>query len=621
MRGEFGPGVRTGTAAHDDTDYGWGFVYRGNLTSSTSFGSTTTSQYETTGVPVCGRNAAGTVVTSAPSAAAGYSLPGVTTPNSNSALSTTLSYNSLWQVTNVLSPNGATSTTTYDTWGRPTQSTIPDGAQTNYTYTYYVYPTGGPNQQTAALVTETGTIWKRTTLDGFGRVTKVENGNGATTTTPVSQVDTQYAPCGCSPLGKMYRVSMPYAGGGSPSAWTTYAYDERGRTTSVTSPDGTVTSYVYNANQTEILDASAWKNQTMDALGNLINLLEPDTPNGYNNSTTYSYNGLNQLTNVTMATASGTQTRTFAYTGLDMTSTTNPENGTVTYTYDGAHHVLSKTDAIGQQIQYSYDLYGRRTGEYYYHFVGGSLTLDPNQTVLYYYDSNPFEPTFSTNAQGRLAAVSMNGSWHEEYNYTTSGRVQNQRLEIAGYNYDASYAWDHEGRLTTQQWPSNLSPSTGPQYQYQYDNMGRVGSLQASGSPVATASYGVANELLGLTYFGVTETRTYNSQFQLTRQTVWGAMDMQYLYPTGANNGRISSSIDGILGETVKYTYDSLHHLSGAAATSGWSQSFAYDGFGNLTSKSAVGPYPLYSASFDPATNRQVGGLRCQWQSDVERHV
>ena len=34
----------------------------------------------------------------------------------------------------------------------------------------------------------------------------------------------------------------------------------------------------------------------------------------------------------------GTQTRTFAYTGADMTSATNPENGTVTYQYDGAHH-------------------------------------------------------------------------------------------------------------------------------------------------------------------------------------------------------------------------------------------------------------------------------------------
>ena len=36
-----------------------------------------------------------------------------------------------------------------------------------------------------------------------------------------------------------------------------------------------------------------------------------------------------------------------------MTRATNPENGSVFYTYDGAHHVLSKTDAIGQQTQYS----------------------------------------------------------------------------------------------------------------------------------------------------------------------------------------------------------------------------------------------------------------------------
>jgi hypothetical protein len=52
--------------------------------------------------------------------------------------------------------------------------------------------------------------WKRTTMDGFGRVTRVESGNGAVTNAAVSQVDTQYAPCGCSPLGKMWRVSLPY---------------------------------------------------------------------------------------------------------------------------------------------------------------------------------------------------------------------------------------------------------------------------------------------------------------------------------------------------------------------------------------------------------------------------
>jgi len=33
----------------------------------------------------------------------------------------------------------------------------------------------------------------------------------------------------------------------------------------------------------------------------------------------------------------------------------------VTYTYDGAHHVLSRTDAKGQRATYSYDSYGRLT--------------------------------------------------------------------------------------------------------------------------------------------------------------------------------------------------------------------------------------------------------------------
>jgi hypothetical protein len=39
------------------------------------------------------------------------------------------------------------------------------------------------------------------------RTTRVQTGNGGTI---VSTVDTQYAPCACSPLGKMSAVSQPY---------------------------------------------------------------------------------------------------------------------------------------------------------------------------------------------------------------------------------------------------------------------------------------------------------------------------------------------------------------------------------------------------------------------------
>ena len=39
--------------------------------------------------------------------------------------------------------------------------------------------------------------------------------------------------------------------------------------------------------------------------------------------------------------------------------------------------------------------------------------------------------------------------------------------------------------------------------------------------------------------------------------------------------------------ETVNYTYDSLNRMI-AAAGSGWSESYAYDGFGNLTAKAGT---------------------------------
>jgi RHS repeat-associated protein len=60
-----------------------------------------------------------------------------------------------------------------------------------------------------------------------------------------------------------------------------------------------------------------------------------------------------------------------------------------------------------------------------------------------------------------------------------------------------------------------------------------------------------------------------------------------------------------VTGETLTYGYDRLNRLSGVSGT--WSQTYTYDGFGNLTGKSAVGAYPAMNASFDPLTNRQNG--------------
>ena len=85
---------------------------------------------------------------------------------------------------------------------------------------------------------------------------KVETGYQTSTApsitrTTVSVVDTLYTPCGCSPLGKTWKVSLPHAPGGT-VYWTEYVYD---------------------------------------ALGNLIKVTEPNPAGGDNLETTYTYSG------------------------------------------------------------------------------------------------------------------------------------------------------------------------------------------------------------------------------------------------------------------------------------------------------------------------------------------
>jgi RHS repeat-associated protein len=155
--------------------------------------------------------------------------------------------------------------------------------------------------------------------------------------------------------------------------------------------------------------------------------------------------------------------------------------------------------------------------------------------------------------------------------------------------------------------------ATGPKFTYGFDAMGRVnGITDTSSGGGGSAAYGVAGEILSLSYFGMGETRTYNSMFQMTRQTVTNfasnVMDMQYVYTSGANNGRIAKSIDGVNGETVDYTYDVWNRLiqaqtEGSAGVQ-WGQSYTYDGFGNMTAKGVTkGSAPTFSTTINPATN------------------
>jgi hypothetical protein len=476
-----------------------------------------------------------------------------------------------------------------------------------------------------------------------------------TPSTPVARresiVQTQYTPCGCSPLGKLSKQSRPYKPG-DPTYWTAYTYDGLGRMLSVLAPDGgSTTTYSYLANTVTVSDpAGKWKKFTTDAFDNLTTVVEPDVSQTNTNNqatTTYSYDALNHLIGVSMPRRMPggnvvTQARTFNYlVGNAITaylqSATNPENGTVSYIYNYPDGTLAgKTDAKGTTLLYQRDAYGRVTQlQQHNPRDSNGQPVPPTPIRTYTYDTNPVDNTFSQHAWGRLTTVQYNvpslsntldNNEHEidftgdavieMYSYSTPGQVVSKRLRVTRADtlnenltadLNGSWAYNNEGKLTGVNYPGdpngNYAP---PSYSYSYDGMGRLAGMTETAPTSLTLVSGVTYNAAGQMTTGL-DARTYNSMGQLTNINA-GSLNITYNYSATQNNGKINSQVDNLTGEQVTYAYDSLSRLISAQAGSSWGQGFGYDPFGNLTDKTVLaGSVPTLHVVPDPWTNHMGG--------------
>jgi YD repeat-containing protein len=182
-----------------------------------------------------------------------------------------------------------------------------------------------------------------------------------------------------------------------------------GRTLSVTQPDGARTTYSYSGNQSTVTDpAGNWKTFTSDVLGNLTTVVEPDPANRPSGTlaTNYTYDWMNHVSQVSMSRAGTTQTRTFVYNNAGLlTSATNPENGTVTYTYNADNTLNTKQDAKGQVKLYAYN--HQRLGEIWTYPNGQNNPEDVCQRVTYGWDGS-WNPNYFWHGYdvGRLTGAS-----------------------------------------------------------------------------------------------------------------------------------------------------------------------------------------------------------------------
>jgi len=476
--------------------------------------------------------------------------------------------------------NSTTTSYSYDDMLRPIGTTATNGgtvvASTTNTYSGSSLP---ETITTTVTATPSPSQVSTKVLDGLGRVSTALAPNGAAVATTYDS------------RGRVLSVTNPYiSGSGSTVYQTTYAYDAFNRTTVTTNPDQTIEYWCYDGvvfNQPSSAchahvgsqigtwvdhtdeNGNDWQS-TNDGLGRLIEVAEP---NGVQIAPTmetdYGYDVLNNLLSVTQwggaSGSSGARTRSFIYDSLSrLQSATNPETGTISYTYDGNGNVTTKTSpAVNstsgtQTIGYCYDALNRMT----YKFYSGTFSCaNPSgYAASFSYDTSI---AGATNVLGRLTDEKANtdGTLTAErvlYQYDSMGRLKGEEQFPYSPNttaYNFLYNYDLAGNETCANngiaTPSSSNTCTSfPEdsssigWQYSYDSAGHLQQAASTILPsVMTNSPSALLQAIG------TNPASYdpmghlvNAQFGFIPSANTAAIQLVRQYD---NRGRFISEVDG----------------------------------------------------------------------------
>jgi RHS repeat-associated protein len=331
-------------------------------------------------------------------------------------------------------------------------------------------------------------------------------------------------------------------------------------------------------------------------------------------SYTYDTNG-NRLTEI-----DPTGTITYTYNNAaEVLSRTNQLGGVTTHTYDGPGNLLTTTNALGKTTTLTYDGQGlpltvtdaRGKVTTFAYDAGGNLitrTDALNHTTQFAYDARG-RLTSTTNALGHI----------KTFGYDVFGRVnlvtQADGTTI-GYEYDlagrrtamtdakgnrSTFAYDGAYRLTSQTDAANQTTS------YSYDAMSNVISATDALLRVTNYDYDEFNRLMKITHPPATagatrlfETLTYDDGGNVTRRVDTAGRTTNYVYD---DVNRVISTTDAA-NQTTSFEYDALSRMTSLVDAINQRYRFNYDALGRLK-KMHRGP-DVMSFTYDPVGNRKT---------------
>jgi RHS repeat-associated protein len=523
---------------------------------------------------------------------------------------------------------------------RPKSSTDQESNTTNFTYNAQT------SMESSLLFSSASTSDGLTTVDGLGRV-QVSQVKESPSSSTYDSVETDY-----DAVGNLARKTLPYAAGAgvtnSSAPATSTRHDALRRKTQVTDSEfpqqKIALTYIQNDTYRTLSPAPSGENTKRkqfeyDALGRLTSVCEVTSMTGsgscaQNSSatgywTTYTYDVLNDLIGVTQnAQSSGSQqTRTYAYDALGrMTSETNPESGTTTYTYDtdttcgitSKGDLVKKIDAVGNTKCYAYDSLHRPTSVTY---SGPYSSKTPNKYFVY--DAATVNGVAMTNVKSRMAeaytATSSTGTKITDVGLSYSARgevsdVYESTPNSGGYYHTNATYWAN-GALDVLTATYGTNSITGlPSFTYGPDGEGRTNTVSASTgqNPVTGTTYNVAS-LATKVSLGSSDSDSFTYDPDTNRMT-------QYEFTVDGQNviGKLTWNPIGTLEDLVvtdpffsggnqscAYSHDDLMRIASVNCGSAWSQTFTYDGFGNIQKSGTVSFQPTYSYLTNQMT--QVG--------------
>lgn len=481
--------------------------------------------------------------------------------------------------------NGAgtsTTTFTYDSLGNVLTVVAPGNDADGAVTTTLNYTTDGAYSQSAKIgqplaITDNLNHITHLRYDSQGRRTSVTDALGNETTFTFNLVGqlltTTFPATGQTGSGNSHSTNA-YLYVGGPLTSTTFYTESNTQIWQVTQTYGLEGESLSVSGSTEPVT------NTYDALYRLKTLKDAN-----NNTTTYAYNSIGQVSSITMAGSEVTQFTSYDNAG-NLLQRIDGNGVTTNYVYDDPESLLTDIEypaTTSLNVHFEYDAYGRRelmqdaTGvhEYAYGNLDELLSVTTTYTGLsaktisytYYPDGSRESMStpagtfdYSYDAVGRAASITNPFSETTSWTYQNNNWLQRQSLHNGA---TADYTYNALGQVT--RLLNKSGTTTISDYSLTYDGIGNRSSIVASA--VGTSS------LNGTTTF------TYNTKNELLEEltTRYGGYSDDFGYDSAGNPTTF-------LGLTK--TYNSNNQQTGTG--------FAYDANGNPTTYNGV------SLSFDP---------------------